>query len=128
MTTAKDGISQIRTHIQQFTATQQIEFFESLKESKFSGQLIISDTQDTSWVFYLYLGRIIYASGGTHPVRRWRRHLVAYCPQTLANVAEIQTALSNIATEGSRISWEYKLLSLWIDQKKITRDQATKVI
>ncbi len=128
MTTAKDGMSQIPTRIQQFTATQQIELFESLKESKFSGQLVISDAQDTSWVFYLYLGRIVYASGGIHPVRRWRRHLVAYCPQVLAQIAEIQTTLSNIATEGSRISWEYKLLSLWIDEKKISRDQATKII
>lgn len=128
MTTAKDGISQVKTRIQQFTATQQIELFESLKKSKFSGQLVISDAQDSSWVFYLYLGRIIYASGGIHPVRRWRRHLVAYCPQAIANIAEIQTALSNIATEDSRISWEYQLLSWLIDRNKITRDQATKVI
>ena len=143
MTTAKDGISkgaspesnsgayvarQVKTRIQQFTATQQIELFESLKKSKFSGQLVISDAQDTSWVFYLYLGRIIYASGGIHPVRRWRRHLVAYCPQAIANIAEIQTALSDIATEDSRISWEYQLLSWSIDRNKITRDQATKVI
>jgi two-component system, chemotaxis family, response regulator PixG len=128
MTTANDGISQNRIRIQQFTATQQIEFFESLKESKFSGQLIISDVQDISWIFYLYLGRIIYASGGIHPVRRWRRQLVAYCPEVLVNIGEIQTALSNIATENSRICWEYQLLSLWIDQNKISRDRATKVI
>jgi hypothetical protein len=43
MTTAKDGLSQNRIRIQQFTAAQQIELFESLKEEKFSGQLIISD-------------------------------------------------------------------------------------
>jgi len=128
MTTAKNGISHARTHIQHFTASKQIEFFESLKESRFSGQLVISDTQDQTWVLYLYLGRIVYASGGVHPVRRWRRHVVAYCPARLANVEELQLALASIAQEESRISWEYQLLSVWIDQNKISREQATRVI
>lgn len=128
MTTAKTGAGHTRTHIQHFTATKQIELFESLKESRFSGQLVISNTHEHTWVIYLYLGRIVYASGGIHPVRRWRRHIVAYCPERLAHVNEIQLALASIAQEESRISWEYQLLSLWIDQKKISRDQATKVI
>ncbi|MGL6342980.1 MAG: response regulator [Waterburya sp.] len=128
MTTANNGISHTRTHIQQFTATKQIELFESLKESRFSGQLVISDTQEHTWILYLYLGRIVYASGGVHPVRRWRRHVVAYCPERLSHVEEIQSTLTNIAQEESRISWEYQLLSLWIDQNKISREQATKVI
>ena len=128
MTTAKNGISHGRTRIQQFNAAKQIEFFESLKQSKFSGQLAIADSQDTSWTFYLYLGRIVYATGGIHPVRRWRRHVVAYCPQRLAHFNEIQQELANIPEEACRISWEYKLLSLWIDQNKITREQAARVI
>jgi two-component system, chemotaxis family, response regulator PixG len=128
MTTAKDGISHNRTRIQQFTATKQLEFFESLKEAKFSGQLAIADAQDTSWIFYLYLGRIVYATGGLHPVRRWRRHLVAYCPQRLAHFDEIQAELTKIPEEACRISWEYKLLSVWIDQQKVTREQAARVI
>lgn len=128
MTTAKNGASHTRTHIQHFTATKQIELFESLKESRFSGQLVISNTQDHTWVLYLYLGRIVYASGGIHPVRRWRRHVVAYCPERLTNVEELQLAVANIAQEESRISWEYQLLSIWIDQNKISREQATKVI
>ena len=128
MTTANNGISHARTHIQHFTASKQIEFFESLKESRFSGQLIISDTQDHTWVLYLYLGRIVYASGGVHPIRRWRRHIVAYCPARLANIEELQLTLASIAQEECRISWEYQLLSAWIDKSKINREQATKVI
>ena len=128
MTTAKNGISHARTHVRQFTADKQIDLFESLKESRFSGQLIVSDTQDLTWILYLYLGRIVYASGGIHPVRRWRRHVVAYCPERLSHVEEIQSVLAGIAREESRISWEYQLLSVWIDRDKITRDRATKVI
>ena len=128
MTTAKNGISHTRTHIQQFTAAKQIELFESLKDSRFSGQLVVSDAQDHTWILYLYLGRIVYASGGTHPVRRWRRHVVAYCPDRLSDVEEIHSVLADIARDESRISWEYQLLSVWIDRNKITRDRATKVI
>ena len=128
MTTANSGTSHTRTRIQQFTPSKQLEFFESLKQAKFSGQVAVSSTQNISWVFYLYLGRIVYATGGMHPVRRWRRHLVAYCPQRLAHFDEIQTELTNIPVDSCRISWEYKLLSIWIDQEKITREQAARVI
>ena len=128
MATAKDGTSQTRTDVRQFTATKQIELFESLKETRFSGRLVIYDTQDRTWIIYLYLGRIVYASGGVHPVRRWRRHIVAYCPKRLADAEELQLDLAMVAREESRISWEYQLLSAWIDRDKISREQATKVI
>jgi chemotaxis family two-component system response regulator PixG len=125
---SKNGISNVRQKIQHFNAQEQIEFFESLKQNKFSGQLIISDTHNNTWVFYLYLGRIVYASGGLHPIRRWRRNLVAYCPQRLAHIQDIQSELASLSTEECRISWEYTLLSIWIDQNKINREQATRVI
>ena len=143
MTTAKNGISHTRTRIKQFTATKQTEFFESLKATKFSGQLIVSDEQSSanpallrvgtespeiSWTIYLYLGRIIYATGGLHPVRRWRRHLIAYCPERLAHFDKIQSELASVTEEECRVCWEYKLLSVWIDQKKITPEQAARVI
>ena len=128
MTSKNEGTDRTRTHIQQFTATQQIELFESLKGSRFSGQLVIHNTEDCTWVIYLYLGRIVYASGGVHPVRRWRRHVIAYCPERLANAEELQIDLAKIAREESKISWEYQLLSAWIDRGKISREQATKVI
>ena len=128
MTSTNEGTNHTRTHVQQFTATQQIELFESLKGSRFSGQLVIHNTEDCTWVIYLYLGRIVYASGGVHPVRRWRRHVIAYCPERLADAEELQIDLAKIAREESRISWEYQLLSAWIDRGKISREQATKTI
>ncbi len=144
MTTAKDGISHTSTRIQQFTATRQTKFFESLKDAKFSGQLVVStqrttaspahhrggrdDSQEISWTIYLYMGRIVYATGGLHPVRRWRRHVVAYCPERLTHLNEIQSELATIPQEECRVSWEYKLLSVWIDQKKITSEQVSRVI
>ena len=127
MATANEP-SHTLTHVQQFTATKQSELFESLKESCFSGQLVIHNTQDLTWVIYLYLGRIVYASGGVHPIRRWRRQVLAYCPERLADAEELQIDLAKTAREESKISWEYQLLSAWIDRSKISREQATKVI
>ena len=128
MTTAKDRISHTRKLIKNFSATQQKKLFESLKQIKFSGQIIITNSQDLVWVFYLYLGRIIYATGGGHPVRRWRRNLAAYCPQRIAYFNEIQSELTTISAEDCRVSWEYRLLSLWLDQEKIDREQADSII
>jgi chemotaxis family two-component system response regulator PixG len=128
MTTAKDTISHTRTQIDHFTATKQAELFESLKQTKFSGELIITDSQETTWIIYIYLGRIMYATGGIHKVRRWRRNLAAYCPQTISNFSEIQAELSKLTPEECRISWEYKLLSIWLDRQKITREEAVSVI
>jgi chemotaxis family two-component system response regulator PixG len=127
--TAKDKILNTRVQIPQFTAIKQTEFFESLKQARFSGQLLVTSSQGTTWVFYLYLGRIMYATGGRHPVRRWRRNVTAYSPQMIAQFSEIGSELASIAAEqSSKISWEYKLLSLWIDEQKITREQATNLI
>lgn len=128
MTTAKEGISHTRTLIKNFSVGQQRKLFDSLKKSKFSGQIVMTNSQDLVWVFYLYLGRIMYATGGLHPIRRWRRNLAAYCPERLANFKEIKSELAQISAEECRISWEYKLLSLWIDQEKIAREQSESFI
>lgn len=126
MTTAKHGIS--HTPIEQFTLTEQTECFLSLKNSLFSGRLIVSDSQNNTWTFYLYLGSLVYATGGKHRVRRWRRNLVAYCPERVVNIREIQATLTNVAHEELRTSWEYKLLSIWVEQNKVSRQQASKII
>ena len=124
MTSANEETNHARTHVR-LTATE-TELFEFLKGSRFSGQLVIHNTQDCTWVIYLYLGRIVYASGGVHPVRRWRRHIAA-CSLDIVDAEELQIDLAKIAGE-SRISWEYQLLSAWIDRGEISREQATKVI
>ena len=126
MTTAKDEAT--HTQIEQFTLTRQTECFISLKDSRFSGRLIISDSHDNTWTFYLYLGSLVYATGGRQQVRRWRRNLIAYCPERLANICEIQSTLASVAPEELRTSWEYELLAIWVEQNKITRDRANKIV
>jgi chemotaxis family two-component system response regulator PixG len=54
--------------IREFTASKQAGFFETLKQPRFSGQLVLTGPKMEKCYFYLYLGRIMYATGGAHPV------------------------------------------------------------
>jgi two-component system, chemotaxis family, response regulator PixG len=114
--------------IKDFNAAKQAEFFETLKQNRFSGQLILTNPKGEKWYFYFYLSRIIYATGGVHPVRRWRRNLFTHVPQIISQLSTIQVDLANIAPEKLRVCWEYELLCLWVEQQKVTREQAAKMI
>jgi len=107
-----------------FTASKQIEFIKKMKELRFSGELVFTAPKGEKWSFYLYLGSIIYATGGTHPVRRWQRHLAAHCPQMPAHNSALQRDLEIIPTAAFNTCWQYQLLCLWVAQQKITAEQA----
>ncbi|HEY9596957.1 MAG TPA: response regulator [Cyanophyceae cyanobacterium] len=111
-----------------FTASKQIRFLESLKKLRFSGELGLTSPQGERWNFYLYLGSIIYATGGIHPMRRWQRNLATYCPQLSTNSLAGQKNLTQINSTSCSICWEYQLLYLWVEQQKISLEQVTKLI
>jgi chemotaxis family two-component system response regulator PixG len=114
--------------IQEFTASRQVSFFDSLKQPRFSGQLILQSTSGEQWFFYLYLGRIMYATGGYHAVRRWRRQITLYLPQIAANLSSVQLDLASIDPQDLKLCWEYQLLCLWVEQQKVTREQSARLI
>ncbi|WP_069791418.1 response regulator [Cyanobacterium sp. IPPAS B-1200] len=111
----------------EFTALKQAGFFENLKQPRFSGQLLLTGTRN-KWVFYLYLGRIVYATGGHHPVRRWRRNLVANLPHIPSHMGAIQNDINQLQLDEQNNCWEYELLCFWVDQQRITLEQAAKMI
>ncbi len=102
--------------------------FNVLKQEQFSGRFILKDTLGQEWIFYLFLGRTLYATGGNHLVRRWRRHLTIHCPQIDLNQLNISTDISSSSAKNFNISWEYQVLSSWLEQQKVTRDQAAHMI
>ena len=113
--------------IREFIASKQASLFQTLKQPRFSGQLVLTSPQDKKWTFYLYLGRIMYATGGTHPVRRWRRHLFAHLPQIAADIGTIQNDLSANVSD-SDICWEYQLFCQWLAQRRTSREQIASMI
>jgi chemotaxis family two-component system response regulator PixG len=116
--------------IREFTASKQAGFFETLKQPRFSGQLVLTGPKMEKWYFYLYLGRIMYATGGTHPVRRWRRNIALYLPQMFQALSSIELELDSLKvnSQDAQLCWEYRILCLWVEQQKITREQAARMI
>ena len=114
--------------IKDFVASKQIRLFQGLKQNCFSGQLIIEDTKERIWTFFLYLGRIVYVRGGTHNTRRWRRNLVAYLPQIAYHLQAELESLDNLTSNSIEISWDYFLLFLWVEKEKANREDVTKMI
>ena len=48
------------------TTLKPVRFLKTLKRLQFSGQLVLTGSQGQEWLFYLYRGSIMYATGGTH--------------------------------------------------------------
>lgn len=111
-----------------FTASKPIRFLQTLKPLKFSGQLILTDSKEQQWSFYLYQGCIMYATGGVHPIRRWQRLLVEACNNIPAYGTELQYDLLLVNAADANTCWEYQLLCLWVVQQKVTQQQAEKII
>lgn len=130
--------------IKEFNASKQMKLFQALKQNRFSGQLSFKNTQDTEWLFFLYLGRIIYATGGKHPVMRWRRNLARYIPQIAKQLQEELKTVTDYSDSTGRnllqplvnlegkseiwLTWDYHLLHLWNKQQKLSLEQVTKNI
>lgn len=47
----------------------------SFSQQQFTGRLSLNTPQGYQWQLYFGMGRLLWASGGEHPRRRWRRQL-----------------------------------------------------
>jgi two-component system, chemotaxis family, response regulator PixG len=110
------------------TALRHVDFLKNLEQLRFTGQLVQTDAAGQMWTFYLSQGRILYATGGTHPVRRWRRNLITFCPRIPTYRLAWQIDLAKVSPDRHEFSWEYALLDLWVTQQRITREQAEKLV
>jgi chemotaxis family two-component system response regulator PixG len=115
----------------EFSARKQTELFDLLKQRQFSGQLLLVDSKQRKWTFYLSAGRIIYVTGGINPIRRWQRNLAlatSHIPEIPAHPSIWQRVLEKNAPESLRLGWEYQLLCFWLDRQELTFEQATRII
>ena len=97
-----------------------IEQFKTCTTNQYSGKLDINSSK-TKWSLYFRFGRIIWATGGIHPFRRWRRKVSQYCPQI--KIDEIKLEQTQLANE----LWDYQLLTTLYKQKKVDRTQVDAV-
>lgn len=88
---------------------------------RFTGRLDIQNTEGQQWSIYLYMGRVVWATGGLHPVRRWYRYVTRYCPQiNLNTIGELEVEESSC--------WDYYLLLNLAKQQQVTAEQVASVI
>ena len=114
--------------IKNFDAFKQKMLFQALKQNRFSGKLCFQNGLDIEWVFFLYLGRIVYVTGGRHPIRRWRRNVIAYFPQIAEKLQQELQIDSFGSSADTLMTWDYYLLCLWVEQDKIDLEKVTKYI
>ena len=115
--------------IKEFTAPKQIKLFNSLQEAQISGQLTFNDlATENEWHLYLYLGGIVYGTGGTHPLRRWQRNIVSNLPQIPFQLSSLQAELTERKANLKDNVWEYEQIAYWVDRQIITTQQGKTAI
>ena len=91
-----------------------------LKQKQFTGKVDVKDSLGIEWALYLCLGRLVWAEGGVHPYRAWKRLLDRYCPQV--NEKSFQLDQTQEFECG-----DYYVLTVLLQRKFISREQATEL-
>lgn len=102
--------------------------FTALKQIRFSGQLEIEEEggSPSPLTFYFYLGRLLYASGGLHPVRRLYRSLVQNVPGFTPQQMPAEALRS--VDPNSPTCWDYQLLCALLKHGAVDRNQLAKIV
>ncbi|WP_375511098.1 response regulator [uncultured Nostoc sp.] len=109
------------THSELILSNNLINEFKSCTQLQYNGKLNIKSSKGSQWTFYYRLGRIVWATGGTHPFRRWRRQMSQNCPQI--DVDKLQLRLQDISID----YWDYRLLEIFHKKQKIQREQIQSI-
>lgn len=109
------------THPELVLSNNIINEFKTCTQLQYNGKLNIKSSKGSQWTFYYRLGRIVWATGGTHPFRRWRRHMAQNCPQI--DVDKLQLPLQEISID----YWDYCLLEKFYKKQKLHREQIQSI-
>ncbi len=99
-----------------------INEFMTCTKLQYNGKLDISSVKRQKWSFYYRLGRIVWATGGTHPFRRWRRNMAKYCSQL--DFSQMVLRSQEMTVE----HWDYLLLETLYKTEKVSREQVNDVV
>ena len=91
------------------------------KQKQFTGQIDVQGSGKTVWRIYLCLGRLVWADGGVHPHRSWKRLIDKYCPQVDWYSLEIDFSRKTDCGD-------YHVLSALLERKLIGREQAIELV
>ncbi|MEM1393096.1 MAG: response regulator [Cyanobacteria bacterium P01_D01_bin.116] len=112
------------SHPEMMVSSELLDEFRTCTQIQYSGKLNIKSSKGHRWIFYYRLGRIVWATGGTHPFRRWRRHMTQHCPDI--DIDQMQLNSKDLST--SNDYWDYKLLEVLHEKQKIKREHINSVV
>ncbi|MGM3304835.1 response regulator [Anabaena sp. WFMT] len=110
------------------TQTQLIQFnriiniFHKCTQLQFSGQVNIRDTKKNNWIFYYQLGKLVWATEGTHIYRRLRRNLADKCHHLDIN------SINFSGVDLSVDYWDFLIIENLYKTQKITNEQINNII
>lgn len=93
----------------------------SLHRQQFTGILTIKSIDGRQWKLYFYLGKFLWAKGGSHVNRSWRRHLKQYFP-------EVDTSLLILRDNSESESPYYYLITVLLQRKIVKRERVKALI
>jgi chemotaxis family two-component system response regulator PixG len=100
---------------QSFIVTQLPALWSKVQIQQLSGELQLGDSRQC-WSLFFFGGRLLFATGGEHRYRRWRRLTGKFAP-----------VLENV--QGApEVAWEYEVLTQAVATKQISQAQAQQVI
>ncbi|MEH2083171.1 MAG: response regulator [Nostoc sp.] len=106
---------------QELISNNLVNEFKSCTQLQYNGKLNIKSSKGSQWTFYYRLGRIVWATGGTHPFRRWRRHIAQNCPQI--DIDKLQLRRQDLSID----YWDYQLIEVFYKKQKIQREQIQSI-
>ncbi|QSJ18810.1 response regulator [Nostoc sp. UHCC 0702] len=110
------------THPDMMVSNNILDEFKTCTQLQYNGQLNIKSSKGHQWTFYYRLGRIVWATGGTHPFRRWRRYMAQHCPQV--DMDKMQLRKQDISIN----HWDYRLWEILYKKQKIQREQINVIV
>jgi two-component system, chemotaxis family, response regulator PixG len=98
-----------------------VEQLRGYGRKQFTGKLELHSVKDYKWSIYYCHGRLVWASGGSHNYRRWRRLMGQYKLQIDFNKISFRTI------DEIRL-WDYQVLVILMKRMVLTREQITPII
>ncbi|TFI54239.1 response regulator [Mastigocladus laminosus UU774] len=103
------------------TLSQLIDEFNTCIQLQYNGELKIKNINGKVYTFFYRLGRIVWATGGEHPFRRWHRQMEQYCPQI--DIAQMRSQFMDLSID----YWDYQILETLYSQQKINREKVNAI-
>lgn len=101
------------------TTNSLVKEIEICQQQQFTGRLEVIATDNQQWSLYFCLGRLIWATGGIHLIKRWQRLTTQYCPQIRSQ--------KHVPTNNWDLG-EYQLLISLVKKQEVKGEEAVRVI